>query len=395
MNRIYFGILGGLFLLSCQGNSSEKSATNNDTKTLAQATESPSPKINTPLDSTWDAFSQLIAGSTSGVNTFYGNDSMWLHYSQQQSNKFGVLQKRIGTPISQWTKSMGYNEKTPVRTLLYPFAGGDYYYAHLFYPNVDTIIMVGLEPAGFLFDPRKQNREDLQMYLDNLEKSLFFPHKLGFFRTLSMETDFQKGLLNGTIHTCLYYLAKFGNRIHYIQAFDIDNNGNESNVVDMGTTAHKRRGIKIGYSHPQSKQVKELIYFTANLANSGMPTAEGEKHNGIGKYLYKRKNCGSFFKAATYLMHNSYFSVIRDICLDNSRIILQDDSGIPLKNLQKAGFEVTLLGKYTRTIGLFKNRFQPDLRAAYDSLQPQKLPFTIGYNAEFGECNMQLAVRRR
>src|SRR5574343_513197 len=185
MNRIYLGILGGLFLFSCQNNSKEKSTPSNDSTAVAATTDSPSPKINLPLDSTWDAFSQLIAGSTSGVNTFYGNDSMWLNYSQQQSSKFKVLQNRIGSPIAKWTQSVGYNQKQPVRTLLYPFAGGDYYYAHLFYPEVDTIIMVGLEPAGFLFDPRKQNREDLQMYLNNLEKSLLFPHKLGFFRTLS------------------------------------------------------------------------------------------------------------------------------------------------------------------------------------------------------------------
>ena len=47
-------------------------------------------------------------------------------------------------------------------------------YARLFFPNVDTIIMVGLEPPGY-FDPQNVSSEELSTYLCDLERSLFFP----------------------------------------------------------------------------------------------------------------------------------------------------------------------------------------------------------------------------
>jgi len=54
---------------------------------------------------------------------------------------------------------------------------------------------------------------------------------------------------------------------------------------------------------------------------------------------------------------------------------------------------VKLLGHYTRTIPLFSNLFQPDLKERYIQEKPDKLPFTIGYNAQYGECNLQLATK--
>jgi len=92
-------------------------------------------------------------------------------------------------------------------------------------------------------------------------------------------------------------------------------------------------------------------------------------------------------------MHKSYFSWIRNTCINASSLILQDDSGIPLSKLEESGYKVKLLGNYTRTIPLFSNLFQPDLKERYIQEKPTKLPFTIGYNAQYGECNLQLATK--
>ena len=94
------------------------------------------------------------------------------------------------------------------------------------------------------------------------------------------------------------------------------------------------------------------------------------------------------------LMHKDYFSIIRNICLNNCQTILQDDSGIPLSNLEENGFNVSFLGEYKRTIPLFSNMFQPNLKAKYDEVKPAKLPFNIGYNAQYKECNLQLAQKK-
>jgi hypothetical protein len=307
--------------------------------------------------------------------------------------KWNSLHNRISKPISNWVTQSKLEIADEPKTLIYPFAGGDFYYSHMFFPKQDTVIMVGLEPAGYLFDIDTANPVKLERYLTNLEQALYFPHKLGFFRTLSMEVDFTKGYLNGTIHTCLYYMAKFGYQIEYIKAFDIDANGKTINEVELGARNHKKMAIRIGFkSKDGSGSTKELIYISGDLSDKGLST--GSKSAGIYHYLNSRKQIVSFFKAASYLMHNSYFSKIRGIMTKNSKRILQDDSGVPYAILKSTGFEVTLLGQYTRTIQLFYSRVQRDMKVEYALKKPAKLPFNIGYNAEFNECNLQSAVKK-
>ena len=384
---------------ACQSNNSEEiteAKTADTTQIEADTTTLEEVIVKAEINEQLNRFTQMLSGEPTAYKSDLSNRDIWLKYSKSTSAKWNKLQSKIALPIEQWVNTKGYNQKHPNRTLLYPFAGGDYFYAHLFFPNVDTIIMVGLEPPGYLFDPQKVSSEELSTYLYDLERSLFFPHKLGFFRTKSMAVDFKKGLLNGTLHTCLYYLSKFGNQIHYIKAIDFDENGDFSNEIDISNEKHGRKGYRIGYSTPTDKQVKELVYFAENLANSGV-YRNGPNGKKIiipaAKYFEKHKGSSAFFKAATYLMHKSYFSWIRNTCQNCCNIILQDDSGIKLESLKEAGYDVELLGEYTRTIPLFSNRIQEDLKEAYQSAQPERLPFNIGYNAQYGECNLQLATK--
>lgn len=372
-----------LAFLACQNNNTEKSKKNSETTVTV-------PIKTEPVDSVWNPFCQLLAGDSGQLTRQFHLNAVWEDFSSTSQAKWDKLKRNIAEPIANWTLSQSAIQNKP-GTILYPFAGGDFFYPHLFYPNADTIIMVGLEPAGYLFDPNKADSTMLTEYLRNLEKSLFFPHQLGFFRTKSMAVDFKKGYLNGTIHTCLYYIAKFGNQIHYIQSFDINDSGKIVNLNPIGTAPHNQKGIKIGYSSDKGT-IKELIYFSEDLSDLGLK----KKNQLIGSalYLQSKHNSAAFFKAATYLMHKDYFSIIRNICLNNCQTILQDDSGIPLSNLEENGFNVSFLGEYKRTIPLFSNMFQPNLKAKYDEVKPAKLPFNIGYNAQYKECNLQLAQKK-
>lgn len=372
-----------IFILACQGNQTEKSNKDSIIPT--------NKAINTtPVDSVWNPFCQLLAGDSEFLSQQTHLKPIWAEFSSTSQAKWDKLNRNIAEPIASWTTSQKPLTK-PVGTVLYPFAGGDFFYPHLFYPNADTIIMVGLEPAGYLFDPNSADSTLLTEYLRNLEKSLFFPHQLGFFRTKSMAVDFKKGYLNGTIHTCLYYLAKFGNQIHYIESFDINDSGRITKKQPISTKPHNQKGIKIGYSS-HNGPVKELIYFSEDLSDLGLN--QKNKLTGSALYLASKTNSAAFFKAATYLMHKDYFSIIRNICLKNCNTILQDDSGIPLKELESHEFSVAVLGEYKRTIPLFSNMFQPDLRDRYVQSKPAKLPFNIGYNAQYKECNLQLAQKK-
>jgi hypothetical protein len=391
--RISFAILLGISLMACQNNQAQSSKPTTDSAKKANPESQVTSPSSTATVEKWNRFCDLLSGDTTQITSNLKNAKIWLNYSRGTNIKWNSLSKRISKPIANWVISSKLEIENEPKTLVYPFAGGDFYYSHMFFPKQDTVIMVGLEPVGYLFDIDTANPVKLEKYLTNLEHSLYYPHKLGFFRTFSMEVDFTKGYLNGTIHTCLYYMAKFGYKIEYIKAFDINENGNTMREVELGTKPHKRTGIKIGFKAKDgSGNVKELIYISGDLSDKGL--TNGNKNTGLYNFLNSRKQIVSFYKAASYLMHKSDFLKIRGLMTRNSKRILQDDSGVPYSVLKASGFDVTVLGEYTRTIQLFWSRVQKDMKAEYATKKPAKLPFNIGYNAEFNECNLQSAVKK-
>jgi hypothetical protein len=99
------------------------------------------------------------------------------------------------------------------------------------------------------------------------------------------------------------------------------------------------------------------------------------------------------FKATSYMTHNREFSIIRDIALNTSGAILQDDSGLPFNLFDAGKWKVQLYGEYTQPYGSFRFRMQKDLRAAYQSGGVKPLPMRIGYG--FGKTASNLLLARR
>ncbi len=342
-------------------------------------------KTKGSIDGQLSAFARYIAGVHDANNDSLESSEFWKLHAAKTDLRWRLLMQNVGTPIGTWVSEKNYLPKTAPKTLLYPFAGGDFFYANLFYPNRDTVIMIGLEPVGSVFDVNAIDRTKLEDYLTTLDRCMFYPHKLGFFRTLSMDDDFAHELMNGTLHTFMFYLARNGFDLHYIEYFNLDAQG-KAVAVAPGAEA---KGLKIGYSNKADKQVRQLVYISQDISNTA-----NQKSPGTINYLKQRGKVVSFFKAASYLMYKDYFSDITNVVLDQSKIILQDDSGMPLSAMKTGGFDAEVLGEYTKTIGLFSNYFQKDMRAEYEAKKPAKLPFTIGYNAEFGECNLQLGTKK-
>lgn len=363
---------------SCSSNASEKQGKKDSSTPVAVPNKM-------AVDEKLSAFARYISGVHDVQNDSLEASEFWKLHAAKTDLRWRLLMQNVGTPIATWVNEKNYIPSNAPKTLLYPFAGGDFFYANLFYPNRDTVIMIGLEPVGSVFDAKTIDAPKLEDYLTTLDRCMFYPHKLGFFRTLSMDDDFAHELMNGTLHTFMFYLARNGFDLHYVEYFNLDAQGNAV-AVEAGAEA---KGLKIGYSNKKDKQVRQLVYLSQDISNTA-----NQKAPGTINYLKHRGDVVSFFKAASYLMYKDYFSDITNVVLGQSKIILQDDSGMPLASMRKGGFNTEVLGEYSKTIDLFSNYFQKDMRAEYEAKKPAKLPFTIGYNAEFGECNLQLGTKK-
>jgi hypothetical protein len=60
-------------------------------------------------------------------------------------------------------------EKSAANTAFYPLSGADFVNLHAFYPEANSNIMVGLEPAGKITDPNTLTPEQLKQGLNSIQ----------------------------------------------------------------------------------------------------------------------------------------------------------------------------------------------------------------------------------
>ena len=143
----------------------------------------------------------------------------------------------------------------------------------------------------------------------------------------------------------------------------------------------------VEFLNPENK-ISELYFFKKDLSDEGLKS-DSIWLNWVDKKMNK-KTIVSLTKSASYLMHNSQFSMVRNYILEKSKVHIQDDTGIDFDNIVKSKRKYKLFGKYTRTISLFKYAFNQNLKNEYSNDSVKTLPFKIGYNAAHGESNLQV-----
>jgi hypothetical protein len=141
---------------------------------------------------------------------------------------------------------------------------------------------------------------------------------------------------------------------------------------------------------PSGKSSK-LYYFSKDLSDPGMQIDKKWLNWVLNES--SNKQMVSMAKSASYLMHTTYFSAVRNFILKNSKLHIQDDSGIAYSYMAASGRKLNLFGKYTQVIPLFKNKLQPEMIERYKSDSTKSLPFGIGYNMVYKESNLQVLFR--
>ena len=93
-------------------------------------------------------------------------------------------------------------------------------------------------------------------------------------------------------------------------------------------------------------------------------------------------------------MHTGGFNGARDFLLANSRVIIQDDSGIPLRSFPK-GWKVDCYGRFVPHAEMFGKYDQPDLAAIYArNPPPPELGFAFGYHWQIERGLLMMATRK-
>jgi hypothetical protein len=281
----------------------------------------------------------------------------WRSYAQTENDRWAASAARIKA-MEDWSAKELASLVPADRPVLYPFAGPDALHAIALFGRSKRLFLIGLEGVGQLPDPRQAPAAG---FFSRLGTSQAYIHRLGFFRTQEMASDYSKsGVLPSIVGT----------------------------VVRLGGKITSVRGGRIDYAN-RAGEARRIDYVSADLANAGLKaqTQLIADIHGLAPYV-------TFVKAGMYLLGESRFSYLRQTLLDESATIVQDDTGLPLKYFDSK-WAMRFYGAYEAPPPAYTDRAEDALKTALEHRSVAALPFGIGYHVQPAKACLTVATAAR
>ena len=310
----------------------------------------------------------------------------WQGYSKNFEETWAAFEKTQGEPM----RTFEQKELAPIKAkgafVFYPFSGPDVLYMTGFFPGRSTYVMVGLEPAGTLPAPdtfkAAEMANEVKAWASGV-KSIF---KRSFFVTSEMDAQFRGRVADGLVEPLCLLLARSGFTIEGIRHGNLTEEG-AFTAVDPANPG-KPMGAEISFRKGAEGDTQKIYYFSKKLDQ------EFQTKPGFANFLARLGQPDTLIKSAQFIMHWPGMGALRSYMLDNSRTILEDDTGVPFKYLKPPQWEVRLFGKYSAPDKPFKTWYQKDLAKAFeDPARVTPLGMQIGYGAWRRPSSLILATR--
>lgn len=309
------------------------------------------------------------------------NDDKYKYHSDVLSKSWNKIDGYCFSKIVAFEKKELSDKSAGIDTVFYPFGGPDIAHAVMLFPSAKKYILIGQERAGNASDTQKRIGDDA---LSAIRHSISSFLRKGYFVTMSMASDLHNKHISGVMPVILLSLSKLGYTI--------------KSVTNENLISQNDDSIKIVFYDKNSQDEKTIYYIQSQLQNVSKK---------LDKLLsFVTQDAGSIatvIKSCSYCMHMREFSKLRNLVISKSDMIIQDDSGIPVKMINNNIFDVSLYGSYKHpTLGVFKLYVQPDLASMYLNKEKVKsIDFPIGYigeskleKKEFDCINLQVFTKK-
>ena len=308
---------------------------------------------------------RFLGGMTLPGSTLapYATGSAWSAHAQDLHDSWLKMERRQLINARAWARAKMPDAAGSSAAVYYFFSGPDFLYPQTLFPNARAYILCGIEPVGAVPQIESIPPERLAGELSGLRESLHTMLQTHYFITKDMRAQLSRAHLGGTLPVLCVFLARTGCTIRGVKA-----TGNSAEIAFTGPGGQKQT----------------LYYFKTDLSNGGGNAS-------FLNFCRQFAPAHSMVKSASYLMHGESFSTARNFLLQNSRLILQDDSGIPLKSFDPARWDVWLYGSYFPMKDIFAKHHQPDLAAAYARGGGGDLGFAFGYHWQKERALLMLA----
>jgi hypothetical protein len=361
---------------------------------IAASKPAPSPAADTkayPRDA--DDTARFLAGMPSKPGSPYAaleSTPAWIQHRNQLDAAWAKTEEELLGGLRQFQQTELSSGPVESRKVFYPFGGPDALVATYLFPHSPEYFIVGLEPAGTLPAPDKIEKKDLFKYLAAVRETMSSVLGKSFFITHQMDAQFRGQVTDGLILPIIHLLVRTDHTVLGLKYVRIDNDGTIVDRPAIYTSSERfyNKGVELEFRTGNDPAIHKLYYFSVNLMDDRL-----RDNKAFLTYMSHYKGTSTFLKATSYMTHRKDFSLIREIMLNNSASILQDDSGIPYRWFGSDVWRVQLYGAYDHPYGSFKWLQQPDLRKAYATSGTKPLPMHIGYGYRRIASNLLYAER--
>ena len=291
------------------------------------------------------------------------------------------------------------------RTVVYPFGGGDLVSALATFPEAFEITTISLEPAGDVRLVEKLAPEhlahELAAHRAHLERLFEKAHS----RTDNLEKEAQAEL-PGEIVFALAALVVHGAEPTGLRYFRLKSDGSIDYVTqaDIDAEAHHPKALRSLFdnvevrfrlgtdpadaSRPAPTRVLRHIAFNLDDAHLKADPA-------LLAHLTLKGKVAAMTKAATHLLWNDHFGLIRGWLVDHTDWMVSDSTGIPPRIAQPAGYVQDTYGTFDgpAPFGTPDGKDANDLKHLFASEPTRDLPFRYGYPDKNGHAHMIVTHR--
>jgi hypothetical protein len=295
--------------------------------------------------------------------------------------------------------------------LVYPFGGGDLMMALNSFPDAKVITTLSLELAG---DPRRFKLVKDSAVLKESLNGLLMTSNTTLLSNDSKSVNLssiQRGELPGQLSMHLIGLALHSMEPVSVRFFRIEPDGTlhyyskaEIEALD-GTKASKLKeewkspdfspafaNVEVQFVPLGQPTATRRIHrhIAADLSNDGLKKAPG-----LLVHLEAKGHVAAMTKAASYLLWNSNFSVIREYLSSHLDFMFSDSTGLLPKYVKKAGLVMETYGSFHQSFLNTAESSQEDLSKEFSSQPKRFLPMRFGYPDGSPEKRSHLMVTHR
>jgi hypothetical protein len=266
-------------------------------------------------------------------------------------------------------------------TIVYPFGGGDLVTALATFPDAREITTISLEPAA---DPRgidgvktPQLTRSLRDIRAHLGKLFLKAHS----RTDNLDLE-SKSALPGEIVFSMAALVVHGFEPVSLRYFRFEDDGKIRYVTDDDLkAAGDKKAQKSLFQNAELRFKKPGEARSRVLRHVGYDLSDGnlKLRPQIMKHLEAKGKVSAMTKAASHLLWDDGFSIIREYLLTHMEWMISDTTGIPPRRIKGRGFVHEVYGQYEwpEPFGSVNNRDATDFKELFKGKDP--ISFRYGY----------------